>query len=124
MSKPHPWAALAMLLLASCNQPDPDVCSSFLPRVPTNGATPGDVALNASACVEHWAARLAAGDDSAAAVVQAAMGACEEGIADANEGDPQGAEQRLARLERLAYFRAVQRRAGKCGAPDIGALPV
>lgn len=116
-------STLGMLLAGCASERNPEVCGVLPPRVlemPTNRT---EQIATAHSCVANWAVRLSLGDDSAADVATAALGACEEaisaigGFAESAAVDEKDTAEDMGVYYRLAMFHAVQQRSGHCGLP-------
>lgn len=126
-------AALVLFgLLAGCaDEKARNICSAEYPaRIAYAPAIDGpQVRENANRCVQHWAARFSLSRDSATEVARAALGACREGLDEAkiySEADAEPFDWKAyeSRMMELALYRAVQQRAGDCGIPELGEMPL
>ncbi|HEV7289640.1 hypothetical protein [Sphingomonas sp.] len=112
-------ALLLALTLAACDNGDSRICGALAVKM-DNIDLPANDPQNVTACVDRWAARLSKAPDDATTVAEAAIGACQDAIsrheaAIAKDADrPPDYPAARAYWKRIATFRAVQWRAGKC----------
>jgi hypothetical protein len=112
---------LGTMLVTGCDKADDRICGGLAMKLPEGLSAADNRKQIAFACVERWAARLSAGDDSASEVAEAALGACDDAIQflEMDEAKAEGRDPDMDRANsywrREAVFRAVQWRAGNCG---------
>lgn len=115
---------IAGAFLTACQRQDESICGVGLAVTPPITTEPKDFFYRrqvAYACVEQWAARLSRGDEGVSLVAEAALAACEDAIAFAQEERAKALKIALEPPEeyfrfwkRRATFIAVQARAGNC----------